>query len=140
VLHECGAPLCQHCIAQFLSCPKCGQPVTSANSTPLERAPTPRPAARERRLSSINPFRALSARSKGGAAASEAERPRSPTTRIGVHPKAVSHPAPSRLEKEEPETVKAASGKQSKPEPVPETAPSPPTPKPRPKTDDEPRL
>ncbi|MGC2289556.1 MAG: tetratricopeptide repeat protein, partial [Thermoplasmata archaeon] len=62
VLHECGAPLCHHCIAQFHTCPKCGQPVTAANSTPLEPAPPTRPAAKERRLSSMNPFRSLTGR------------------------------------------------------------------------------
>ncbi|MGA7847271.1 MAG: tetratricopeptide repeat protein, partial [Thermoplasmata archaeon] len=71
VLHECGAPLCQHCIAEFQSCPKCGKPVTAANSTPLERAPHPQPAAKERRLSSINPFRSRGGRAAGGAAAPE---------------------------------------------------------------------
>lgn len=49
VLHECGAPLCHQCIAQFHSCPKCRKPVTTANSTALESAPRARPAARERR-------------------------------------------------------------------------------------------
>ena len=27
VIHGCGAPVCMHCIAEFRTCPKCGQPV-----------------------------------------------------------------------------------------------------------------
>ena len=36
VSHSCGAPLCQHCIGQFPSCPKCGQSVTTISTRPLD--------------------------------------------------------------------------------------------------------
>jgi tetratricopeptide (TPR) repeat protein len=32
VQHECGTPLCQHCIAQFHTCPMCGRVVTPSSS------------------------------------------------------------------------------------------------------------
>jgi tetratricopeptide (TPR) repeat protein len=50
VSHSCGAPLCQHCVGQFPNCPKCGQPVTTVTSRPLEgvtvEAPSGHPVAR----------------------------------------------------------------------------------------------
>lgn len=46
VSHACGAPLCQHCIGQFPSCPKCGQPVTTISSRPLEGVSVQTPAGR----------------------------------------------------------------------------------------------
>jgi tetratricopeptide (TPR) repeat protein len=46
VAHSCGAPLCQHCIGQFPSCPKCGQPVTTVSSRPLEGVTVQTPAGR----------------------------------------------------------------------------------------------
>ncbi len=50
VLHTCSAALCQHCIGQFPHCPKCGQPVTTESTRPLEgvtvHAPSGRPVAR----------------------------------------------------------------------------------------------
>jgi tetratricopeptide (TPR) repeat protein len=143
VLHECGTPLCQQCITQFHSCPKCGQPVTTANSTVLERAPQNRPAAKERRLSSLNPFRALSGRSRGD------ERPT--TEKPDRHPVPIHHPehgghgtshsAPTGSGHDAPRHPEPVTSKAIKstttdpPAPVP-TAPE----KPRPKTDDEPRL
>lgn len=32
IKHDCGAAVCQHCIAEFHTCPKCGKAVTPANS------------------------------------------------------------------------------------------------------------
>jgi len=142
VLHECGAPLCQQCIAQFHSCPKCGQPVTGANSTPLEHAPQNRPAAKERRRSSINPFRALSgrARAEEKAAGEKSERHPASAPRAEHEGKGTSRPIPTGFghdatkppEAPAPLVAKNASSRS------PPTAPPPE--KPRPKTDDEPRL
>jgi tetratricopeptide (TPR) repeat protein len=33
-IHVCGAPLCQHCIGHFPTCPKCGQPISTDNTRP----------------------------------------------------------------------------------------------------------
>jgi tetratricopeptide (TPR) repeat protein len=41
--HECGAALCQHCTAQFHTCPKCGRPITPTSSRAIA-APAPTPA------------------------------------------------------------------------------------------------
>ena len=131
VLHECGAPLCQHCIAEFHSCPKCGKPVTPQNSTPLERPAETRPTARERR--SINPFRAFTSRSRTSAAADKSERPpahATPTSRT----KEEASAAPTGRSGKAPTTKPATPA-----EPEEGEAPAPPS-KSRAKADDEPRL
>ncbi|MGP8016921.1 MAG: tetratricopeptide repeat protein [Thermoplasmata archaeon] len=46
VAHGCGAPLCQHCVGQFPSCPKCGQPVTTLTSRPLSGVTVEAPSDR----------------------------------------------------------------------------------------------
>ncbi len=145
VLHECGAPLCKQCIAQFPTCPKCGQPVTTANSTLLEPAPLPRAAAKERRLSSINPFRSLSRRSRSEEHPPAEKPPRHPTPAPHAehggppppHPPAATsehgtarHPETGPADVRKPGTVAA---------PPEESAPVR-AEKPRRKTDDEPRL
>ncbi len=142
VLHECGAPLCQQCIVQFHSCPKCGQPVTMANSTPLEHAPQNRPAAKERRRSSINPFRALSgrARAEEKAAGEKSERHPSSAPRAEHEGRGTSHPAPTGSGHDATKHAEAPAPLAAKnpPNRPPPATPSPE--KPRPKTDDEPRL
>lgn len=35
VTHECGAPVCRHCIAEFHTCPKCAQPIGDTTTRPL---------------------------------------------------------------------------------------------------------
>jgi tetratricopeptide (TPR) repeat protein len=145
VLHECGAPLCQHCTAQFPSCPKCGQPVTAANSTKLERAPASRPAAKERRFSSLNPFRSFAGRARADERAKEEKPERHPAP--PAHPshegRSPSHATPAASGHEtsrHPEPVAVRAGKSTAAEPAkPAPAASAPE-KPRPKTDDEPRL
>ncbi|MCI4349682.1 MAG: tetratricopeptide repeat protein, partial [Thermoplasmata archaeon] len=117
VMHECGAPLCQHCIAQFPSCPKCGEPVTATSTTLLEHAPAPRAAARERRFSSLNPFRSITGPSK----TAPAEPPEASDKHAATAPSSESH---------------GHSGAHTPPE-VPLT---PHVAKPRPKADEEPRL
>ena len=44
IAHVCGAPLCQHCVGQFPSCPKCGQSVTTSSSRPLDGVTVQSPA------------------------------------------------------------------------------------------------
>jgi tetratricopeptide (TPR) repeat protein len=150
VLHDCGTPLCQHCIAQFHSCPKCGQPVTPTNSTPLEHPPAPRPAARERRLASINPFRSIVARSRASSAPAppKAEHPATSPSHPAGHGHADSASAPTaRKNEEEPpasrrsdhaEHAARSAAEKTEPVAVPQEPPHPP--KPRVKPDDEPRL
>ncbi|MCI4352808.1 MAG: tetratricopeptide repeat protein [Thermoplasmata archaeon] len=148
VMHVCGAPLCQHCIAQFPSCPKCGEPVTSATTTPLEHAAAPRPAARERRFPPINPFRSLTGRPKAEPDETTERsdtRPTSagsPETRghSGAHaptsrsdPPNDSHPGPVHSAHTGPGHP-AAGGAPAEDPSAPHVA------KPRPKPDEEPRL
>jgi tetratricopeptide (TPR) repeat protein len=144
VLHECGAPLCHQCIAQFHTCPKCGQPVTTANSTPLERAPQPRPAAKERRFPSINPFRSRAQRTRAEQDAHAEKPPRHPTAsaRAERETRGVAHPAPGGAGHETGKPAESSvPGPKPTPSPTAATAPTTtPSEKPRPKTDDEPRL
>ena len=35
ITHACGAPVCQHCIAEFHTCPKCQQPISTISSRPV---------------------------------------------------------------------------------------------------------
>jgi tetratricopeptide (TPR) repeat protein len=151
VLHSCGAPLCHHCIAQYTTCPKCGQVVDEANSralggpatpaAPAHHAPEPAraPAARG------STFRSLFGRSKVDhppkgpppAARSASPEPASPAP--GAGPRVPPGPASPR-------------GAPAGSEPLPHGEPSPrvvapgepPAPPPAPRTrerrDDEPRL
>ena len=141
VLHVCGAPLCHQCIAQFHTCPKCGQPVTTANSTPLEPRPEPRPAAKERRFSSLNPFRSRSPRTPSNDDTATGKAPHHPALAAHTeHPaRTASHPATAAAGHDSSKHVDAATTHSSKPEPSSGPPPSAPE-KPRPKTDDEPRL
>ncbi|MCI4336871.1 MAG: tetratricopeptide repeat protein [Thermoplasmata archaeon] len=46
-VHECGAPICQHCIAEFHTCPKCARPVDGHTSRPIGGEVPPTPSAPE---------------------------------------------------------------------------------------------
>lgn len=144
VLHECGAPLCKQCIVQFSSCPKCGEPVTKANSTVLEPTPPPRAAAKERRLSSINPFRSLSrrARVEEGAASAKSARPPTPTPPAKREERAPPRPSSAATGRDPAKHLEPSGVRPPKSPPPSDGAEAPTTPpaKARPKTDDEPRL
>ena len=145
VLHECGAPLCHQCIAQFHTCPKCGQPVTTANSTPLERTPEPRPAAKERRFSSLNPFRSRAprARPEESAPAETSARHPGPPAHTEHENHGPSHPATASSSHVLAKRAEPAVAHGSKAAAAASTSSAPgttPPEKPRPKTDDEPRL
>ncbi len=123
--HECGAPLCQHCVAQFHTCPKCGRAITPTSSRSLGAPsahpfPHPAPAVVPERAAH-HPVRSLLARAKPAPA------------KVAPSPAKPAHPA------EKPRAVPPPE-KQVGPEE--EDSPAPPArpPHPREKPDDEPRL
>ena len=124
--HECGAPLCQHCVAQFHTCPKCGRAITPTSSRALgSDAPRPLPAPPSSpEHGSHHPVRALLSRAKPATAKSA---PASPPPK-GAHPPERARPAPPPVARQ--------------PEPAAKEPPPPPPrpPHPREKPDDEPRL
>ncbi len=151
VLHSCGAPVCRNCIAQFHTCPKCGRVVTHEESTPLESVPVIRPAARERRLSAINPFRSLIGRGRTAPKGPETRAPPGGHRAAGGGLGSEDAEAPGRHDPRTAETrvpVKHPGGKESggpSVPPPPGAAPPEETttvrpPRPRPRADDEPRL
>ncbi|MCI4317705.1 MAG: hypothetical protein L3J96_04135, partial [Thermoplasmata archaeon] len=113
IVHQCGAPVCQHCIAEFHTCPKCQQPISSVSSRPvLDSEPTPGPAGVLHHAShgdatkaSHHPLKAVLSRARLGGtkpvakpAHEEAGHPDSKTDtkgdskNEGAHPKNVAHP------------------------------------------------
>ncbi|MGA8603951.1 MAG: tetratricopeptide repeat protein, partial [Thermoplasmata archaeon] len=161
VAHSCGAPLCQHCIGQFPSCPKCGQSVTTDSTRPLDgvtvQTPSGRTVARGTGLSSIKGvFQRKPASLKTETVHHEAHATRpAPSSRpeppskgakaTAEHPRSSTAPAPKSPTK--PTTgstsvVPATAPPKSASKPVADS-PAPVVPAPRPrreKTDDEPRL
>ncbi|MCI4325624.1 MAG: tetratricopeptide repeat protein [Thermoplasmata archaeon] len=132
VIHGCGAPVCMHCIAEFRTCPKCGQPVAlpAARAAPAVAAPG-------------------HAAASGRAAHPESgTRPAHPTKDGSAHPKPPSAPAASSPKSagadapSKPPAKPAASTAKPAPAPpaVAEAAPPKPPRPPRERTDDEPRL
>ncbi|MCI4367996.1 MAG: tetratricopeptide repeat protein, partial [Thermoplasmata archaeon] len=141
--HVCGAQVCQHCIAEFRTCPKCQQPVTTLNSrtfTPShvgshpgahassKGAPGHAPAHPSQRPANPRPTKPPAPRGKGPALSPSAPAHLSPASqRVRVLEKVVTHPE----ESEEPEasdTPDATGAAPARPRP------------PREKKDDEPRL
>jgi tetratricopeptide (TPR) repeat protein len=122
VVHSCGAALCQHCIAQYHTCPKCGLVVDTGNSRPLH-PPNPRPK------NSSGP--------KGGPRHGSKSDPRQATA---------SAPAPSVVPTRRVPPTSTGTGKAPAAPPPTAPTPSPPVvppgvaPRPREKKDDEPRL
>jgi tetratricopeptide (TPR) repeat protein len=169
VAHSCGAPLCQHCIGQFPSCPKCGQPVTTVTARPLEgvtvQAPTGRPVARGGAVGGLKgvfqrkppPAKAEPAHHEAHpakpaaparpepptkAAKPAAERPRPPPAPAAKPPaKTAPAPAPAPVPAPAPPSAEAPGGKApAKPLAEPPSPTTPPTRPRREKPDDEPRL
>jgi len=161
VAHACGAPLCQHCIGQFPTCPKCGQPVTTVTSRPLEgvvvQTPSARPPVRSGGISGgiKGVFQRKPAKSEGSHHETHPPKAASPPARSEAPPKQPK-PAPERARgtsssggrpspKPAPPSTAAPpapSGAKAPPKP-PEEPPAPETPAARPrreKPDDEPRL
>jgi len=161
VAHSCGAPLCQHCIGQFPSCPKCGQPVTTDTTRPLDgvtvQTPSGRTVARGAGLSSIKGvFQRKPPPSKTevvhheihAAKPAPSGRPEPPSKgakATGEHPRTPATPPAKSPAKPAPATTSvppAAAPAKSVSKPAPDAAtPAVATPRPRrEKTDDEPRL
>lgn len=164
VAHSCGAALCQHCIGQFPSCPKCGQPVTTATTRPLEgvtvQTPSGRTVAHGGGLAGLKGvFQRKPAAAKPEAAHHEPhgtkpaaparpEPPAKPAKTAAEHPRAPSTGSPKPTTKGSsapapavaaPSPAKAAAKSPPEP-PAPTAAPAPPPRPRREKPDDEPRL
>ncbi len=148
VLHDCGAAVCQHCIAQFHTCPKCGRAI-SAPSTRAVAGGHPGAAH-----PGAAPPGARTAHPSGHPASTAVGHPAGATARPAAHPVARSPAAappdaPSPRERGALRSVfQRSKGSPARPPPEPapapvpapeEEAPPPPRP-PRPKPDDEPRL
>jgi len=163
VAHDCGAPLCQHCVGQFPSCPKCGRPVSTDSARPLSGVTVQNPGGR-----TVAQAPGVTGTLKGVFQRKPAA-PKVEPTRHEAHPAKPTAPtrpeAPVRTTKPAQDHPRAAVAPPSKPvlKAVPPAAPAPPappkpagktvpeppspnappapTPKPRrEKTDDEPRL
>ncbi|MFZ1022515.1 MAG: tetratricopeptide repeat protein, partial [Thermoplasmata archaeon] len=130
IVHACGAPLCQHCIGRFQTCPKCGQPVTSVSSRAVDGVTmTPSRPAHTARSGNLS-IKSVFQRSKGGGKSD---------TSTAVHPERphALPAAPSRAKLvKEPTSSPAGAA----PEPPAEAPPPPRPPQPREKRDEEPRL
>jgi tetratricopeptide (TPR) repeat protein len=134
VVHGCGAPVCMHCIAEFRTCPKCGQPVA---------LPAPRSAA------SPGPSHAPATR---GTHSDPTPKPTHPSKDDHAKPKppAPAGHAPPKPGSSDAPTRPAAKATANPQKPVAPAAPAPAAPAepapakpprpPRDRTDDEPRL
>ena len=150
VLHSCSAPLCQHCIGQFPNCPKCGQPVSTATTRPVDgvviQAATS-PASRTG--GALGGLRGVFSRSKGAPPKTSAS-----VGKPSAHPEHAAKPGHAAVEKGKvtgtgpsPSGRREAAGAappdaRTTPKAPPEP-PAPPPPQARPrreKRDDEPRL
>ena len=123
VVHACGAPLCQHCLAQFPSCPKCGQAITPETSHLLGGGAPGEPASHHPAGHHAAPE---------GARAHAAKPPPSAATK--PHP-----PAAKPAVTKGPPVEHAPADTALKSAPAAAPVPAKP-PRPREKTDDEPRL
>ena len=152
IVHSCSAPLCQHCIGQFPNCPKCGQPVTTDSTHPLEGVIVHAAAAHPgRKGGALGGLRGVFSRSKEGAPKGGA-----PGAKAAGHPDHTTRAAHPALEKGKggaaPPAASAASHRGAAAAPAGEARatvkppPEPPAPPPpqaklrREKRDDEPRL
>jgi len=125
IVHNCGAPICTHCIAEFHTCPKCAHPVDAGSSRPVGTPAHGGPLHDPARPAPTSPLRSVFSRkpaaAKSGAPrAAAADRP---------HPE----PAPAKGDVAPPGAKPAEA-------PAPPVAPPVPKPPRRDRTDDEPRL
>ena len=162
VAHSCGAPLCQHCIGQFPSCPKCGQPVTTVTSRPLSgvtlQSAAGKPVARGGTASGLRGvFQRKAPPPKAEAPHHEAHPSKPAAPARPEQPAKGAKPSPDRSRSAAPATAKSAAKAATTPAAATpagtaaaakpptktpaETAPPAPTPpRRREKSDDEPRL
>ncbi|HEV2316192.1 MAG TPA: tetratricopeptide repeat protein [Thermoplasmata archaeon] len=132
VEHSCGAALCQHCIAQYRHCPKCGLEVDRAALT-AGHLPTPHTSTETAGRKPKGSIRNLLGKAKSVLPAGTASRRTSSTPAPGARPP----PAPN---SSAPPPPPAPSRGRAAPPPPAAEEPPPPPPKPRDKRDDEPRL
>jgi superkiller protein 3 len=162
VAHDCGAPLCQHCIGQFPRCPKCGQPVTTDTTRPLggvtvhtpsghavtrgggisggikgvfsRKAPAQKTEPTHHETHSTKPSASAHPETAPKPSKPAAERPKAPATAPAKSPSAPAAAA-------SPGPAAPGAGKPPTKSPSEPPAPAPATPRPRrDKPDDEPRL
>jgi tetratricopeptide (TPR) repeat protein len=129
VVHSCGAPLCQHCLAQFPLCPKCGRAISPESSHLLGGAATPTESVSH--AATRHPS-AEGARAHPGKGLVAAAPPK-------------GRPTPTRPATSKGPPVERAPADVAPKVPPPATAPGAEAPPPRPvrpreKADDEPRL
>ena len=129
IIHGCGAPVCMHCVAEFHTCPKCGQAVRIAPASAGTNS-----SARPGGVTHVSRHESASRPPHPSKDGEGHAKPPSATTRSG-HPVTEPKPAP----KVAPVRV-APPAAASAPAVTPEAAaPKPPRP-PRERTDDEARL
>jgi tetratricopeptide (TPR) repeat protein len=159
VSHSCGAPLCQHCIGQFPSCPKCGQAVTADSSRPIGSVTVQTPSGRtvahgggittglkgvfQRKPAAKSDASHHETHTTKPAAPSRPEPPAKSAKPAAEHPKPTGA-APAKTPAKTAAAPAPAAVPPAKPVgkgTVEPPAPAPPAPRPRrEKTDDEPRL
>jgi len=152
VVHVCSAPLCQHCIGQFPNCPKCGQPVSTVTTHPLEGVTvhTPRSHPPTRTGGPLGSLKGVFQRAKAPpprtepavakAAPAKADHPAKPTHPVVEKPRAAPAAAPP-ARKDVPATPPKGGPTEQKPLSEPPLPPATTATRPkREKHDDEPRL
>jgi tetratricopeptide (TPR) repeat protein len=157
VVHSCSAPLCQHCVGQFPTCPKCGQTVSTESTRPLDgvvlHAASGHPHSRAG--AALSGLKGVFGRSKSTSVRTE-PTPAKPVPAKPDHPVKPAHPAHEKPKSAPPPPPPAPSPRKESSAPAPTPAgsarPAPPaestgpasTAEPvrprREKRDDEPRL
>ncbi|MCI4331942.1 MAG: tetratricopeptide repeat protein [Thermoplasmata archaeon] len=137
VYHQCGATMCHHCIAEFHTCPKCQQAVTSINSRPIGEGAVPAAAHPAGGAHPTSGLRSVVSRLRPSSRAAS-HAPPGPEEATTAHSKGGT--APHRPEAS-PSASKTPPGKAPEVPSEPDPAAAPPRPShPREKRDDEPRL
>ena len=118
VYHLCGAPLCQHCVGQFPSCPKCGEPISTSSTRPVDgvtiHTPRGRPAAKP--VGALGGLKGVFQRSKPGSAKGE-PGPKSAAPAPKTEPAAKPAAASPRSEPAKPPVRSEAGAKAPPPKP-----------------------
>ncbi|MGI0133196.1 MAG: tetratricopeptide repeat protein [Thermoplasmata archaeon] len=146
--HQCGAPVCQHCIAEFHTCPKCQQPISTISSRPVGATANPSTsmsASEEPTLSGHSALKSMFGRARlsgtkpaaktaphpAGASRGEGRPESRPEAPSGAKGAGTGHPKPPAGHGSAPPPVKSPeTSSEEKPRPT----------HPREKPDDEPRL
>jgi len=125
VAHSCGAPLCQHCVGQFPSCPKCGQPVTTLSSRPLDGVTVQAPSGRAvSRGGSLTGLKGVFQRKPAPAKAAPAHHEPHPT-KVAAPPRPEPPAKTAKPATERPQAPSGA-GRRAPPKPAAPAAPAAP--------------